>query len=171
MGDEKPSKQPNPQRYLGDGVYAEFGGFEAMIHIRIDDEELNSKRRFACGIGPELPPGDVYYFDGESGLHLVSCPVCNPRGVIGVDVYVREPTRFIPDCTCIVGPIIAIDTNDVITIKASVGRIGGGYDSQLVLHIREVGRRLGTPLSQLSSRPGEPGYDEWLRISRSWGYD
>lgn len=32
-------------------------------------------------------------------------------------------------------------------------------------------RKLGTPISQLSSRPGEPGYDEWVRIARSWGYD
>lgn len=29
---------------------------------------------------------------------------------------------------------------------------------------------LGTPISQLSTRPGEPGYAEWCRISRSWGY-
>lgn len=29
----------------------------------------------------------------------------------------------------------------------------------------------GTPISELSGRPGHPGYDEWLRISRSWGYD
>lgn len=29
---------------------------------------------------------------------------------------------------------------------------------------------IGTPLSQLSGRPGEPGYDEFCRIARSWGY-
>lgn len=30
---------------------------------------------------------------------------------------------------------------------------------------------LGTPISQLSGRPGEPGYEEFCRIARSWGYD
>lgn len=32
-------------------------------------------------------------------------------------------------------------------------------------------RSLGTPLSELSGRPGEPGYAEWCRISKSWGFD
>lgn len=32
-------------------------------------------------------------------------------------------------------------------------------------------RPLGTPLSELSTRPGEPGYEEWCRFARSWGYD
>jgi hypothetical protein len=32
-------------------------------------------------------------------------------------------------------------------------------------------RPLGTPISEISTRPGEPGYEEWIRISKSWGYD
>lgn len=32
-------------------------------------------------------------------------------------------------------------------------------------------RQLGTPLSQLSGRPGEPGFAEFSRIARSWGFD
>jgi hypothetical protein len=84
-----------------------------MIHIRIDNEELNSKRHFACGIGPELPEGDVYYFEGEAGALFADCPGCNPEGP----------------------------------------------------------RKLGTPISQLRGRPGEPGYAEFVRIAKSWGYD
>lgn len=30
---------------------------------------------------------------------------------------------------------------------------------------------LGTPILQLSTNPGSPGYAEWLRICRSWGHD
>jgi len=82
-----------------------------MIHVRIDDEELNSKRKFACGLGPDLPPGDVYFFQTESGADRADCPGCNPAGP----------------------------------------------------------RRLGTPISEISTQPGKPGYEEWLRISRSWG--
>jgi len=83
-----------------------------VIHIRIDDEVENSKRRFACGIGPELPAGDVYFFQGESRADYADCPGCNPGGA----------------------------------------------------------RQLGTPISNLSGRPGTNGYGEFLRIAGSWGY-
>lgn len=32
-------------------------------------------------------------------------------------------------------------------------------------------RKWGTPISQLSGRPGQPGYDEFVRIAKSWGHD
>lgn len=87
-----------------------------MIHIRIDNEELNSKRRFACGIGPELPPGDIYLFESEArraGFRdEPCCPGCYPEG---------KP-------------------------------------------------QIGTPISQLSGRPGHPGYAEFCRIAESWGH-
>jgi len=51
-----------------------------MIHVRVDDEELNSKRLFACGIGPDLPAGDVYFFQGEAAAERADCPGCNPAG-------------------------------------------------------------------------------------------
>jgi hypothetical protein len=35
---------------------------------------------------------------------------------------------------------------------------------------RESGERLGTPLSELSNKPGAPGYDEFKRIARTWGH-
>jgi len=84
-----------------------------MIHIRIDDEELNSKRKFACGLGPDLPEGDIYFFEAEFGAASADCPSCNPAGP----------------------------------------------------------RKLGTPISKLSGRPGHPGYAEFVRIAKSWGYD
>lgn len=83
-----------------------------MIHVRVDTETENSKRRFACGIGPALPPGDKYYFEGESLSRLADCPGCNPGGPI----------------------------------------------------------QLGTPISQLATQPGCRGYDEFVRISESWGH-
>lgn len=82
-----------------------------MTHVRIDNERLNSKRRFACGIGPDLPPGDRYVFAGEL-CHMVDCPGC------------------------------------------------GGAE-----------RRPGTPVSELSGRPGRPGFEKFCEIARSWGYD
>lgn len=32
-------------------------------------------------------------------------------------------------------------------------------------------RKLGTPISQLSGRIGEPGYEKFVAIAKSWGYD
>lgn len=32
-------------------------------------------------------------------------------------------------------------------------------------------RRLGTPISELSGRPGEPGFERFRAIGESWGYD
>lgn len=84
-----------------------------MIHIRVDDEPLNSKRRFACGIGPDLPEGDTYYFAAEFSAARADCPGCNPGGP----------------------------------------------------------RQIGTPISELSGRPGHEGYEKFCAIARSWGYD
>jgi hypothetical protein len=84
-----------------------------MIHLRIDNEPENAKRKMACGIGPELPEGDKLIFEAEYGLHhMVDCPGCMPHR-----------------------------------------------------------RQFGTPLAQLSGRPGNPGYAEFSRIARSWGYE
>lgn len=40
-------------------------------------------------------------------------------------------------------------------------------EARKAVHEKE---ELGTPISQLSGRPGEPGYEEFCRIARSWGY-
>lgn len=35
----------------------------------------------------------------------------------------------------------------------------------------KAGKPLGTPVSELSGQPGHPGFDEFCRIARSWGYE
>ena len=49
-----------------------------MIHIRVDREELNVNRRFLCGIGPELPEGDLWLYPGIVADAKADCPGCNP---------------------------------------------------------------------------------------------
>ena len=78
-----------------------------MMHIRIDNESGRSKRKFACGLGPELPEGDSWVYSGYA-----DCPGCNSNG-----------------------------------------------------------HQLGTPISELSGRPGHPGYEKFKAIAASWGYD
>jgi hypothetical protein len=92
-----------------------------MIHIRTDNERENSKSRFACGIGPEIPSGDVYFFESE-GLRRVAAHLAVHGGEV------------CPGC------------------------FPGGKPE------------LGTPISQVSGRPGHPGYAEFKRIADSWGY-
>ena len=84
-----------------------------MIHIRTDLEIENSRRAFACGIGPALPDDDMWVGEAQIGLHhMVDCPSCKPFAV-----------------------------------------------------------RLGTPISQLSGRPGEPGYERFVEIAKSWDHE
>ena len=51
-----------------------------MIHIRVDDCDLISQRRMACGIVGPLPEGDQYYFQSEGLSRLADCQGCNPGG-------------------------------------------------------------------------------------------
>jgi hypothetical protein len=71
----------------------------------------------------------------------------------------------------------------------SVGIVGGYYcdacdipvdgdcgpqdDDVPIMSAREFrgDRPIGTPISGISGRPGHPGYDEFCRIAKSWGFD
>lgn len=37
--------------------------------------------------------------------------------------------------------------------------------------VREPGEPLGTPLSEISGRPGHDGFEEFCRIAKTYGYD
>jgi hypothetical protein len=65
-----------------------------MIHIRIDKGRENSRREFACGIGPNIPPGDVYFFYGELGnVRIADCPGCNPERLRATGTPLSEIDR------------------------------------------------------------------------------
>lgn len=93
---------------------------------------------------------------------------------VGDDVFVRDPQRFIPACTCIVGPIAEVRSQDgtpVYLLRADVGITGGGgYLIEREFSASDLGHRVGTPLSQLSGRPGTAGFEQFCRIAESWGY-
>jgi len=102
---------------------------------------------------------------------------------VGDDVYVREPNRWChgrDDYQSITGPVKAVEQIDgefVYTVEGNGiygGPIGQPFymdDITLRLSGADIGHRLGTPLSQLSGRPGHPGYEEFKRIALSWGYE
>lgn len=48
-----------------------------------------------------------------------------------------------------------------------------GFDDDVSIAAppRAPGEKIGTPISELSGRPGHPGYAEFKRIAKSWGYD
>jgi hypothetical protein len=101
-----------------------------------------------------------------------------PKFAVGDDLYVRDPSRFVAAATCIVGPVQAVSRVEgawAYTIAADIGRMGRTEMAPEGQAMRfsegDLGRRLGTPLSQISGRPGHPGYDEFKRIAASWGHD
>ncbi len=44
-------------------------------------------------------------------------------------------------------------------------------DDVVVSFARESGEQLGTPLSELSGRPGRHGFQKFSQIASSWGYE
>jgi len=89
---------------------------------------------------------------------------------IGDNVYVKGPQSFVADCMSITGDVVAVH-GQWATIDAYVAKIGSGYSMPITVHSNLIGLRLGTPISEISTQPGTPGYSEWLRISSSWGYE
>lgn len=103
-----------------------------------------------------------------------------PKFQIGDDLFVHEAARFVEGATSVVGPVEAVsamdDGSSAYTIAASIGRPWGGVDRppegrRMMFAERDLGLRTGTPISQLSGRPGHPGYDRFKSIAASWGHD
>lgn len=120
----------------------------------------------ACGHSPYDCADDRCRADGICGKA--------PKFQVGEDVFVRDPQRFIADCTCITGPVAEIverGAGYAYRLAASVGRMGGGYQRELTMAERDIGHRPGTPISQLSGRPGHRGFGEFCRIAATWGHD
>ena len=62
---------------------------------------------------------------------------------------------------------------DACDLAIGEGEVDRGHDDDVAIGPapRDPGKPLGTPISQISGRPGEPGYAEFVRIAKSWGYD
>jgi hypothetical protein len=98
---------------------------------------------------------------------------------IGDDTYVREPKRFAPESQSICGPVLSMRETDgkrFYTIAANIFTpsmpIGQReVNREMEFEERDIGFRGGTPINQLSGRPGHRGYAEFCRIAATWGYD
>lgn len=47
-----------------------------MIHVR--NSAPGAPPRFVCGLGPDLPIGDHFWFAHEAGAAYADCPGCKP---------------------------------------------------------------------------------------------
>lgn len=57
-------------------------------------------------------------------------------------------------------------------LRRSAAYLAGRKECEACPGCFPAGRpQLGTPISELSGRPGHKGYEEFCRIARSWGYD
>jgi hypothetical protein len=70
--------------------------------------------------------------------------------------------------TGVVLELVQTPAEDYCVLAAYVAKIGGGYPISAAFPVKELGLRLGTPISQIATQPGQLGYAEWLRISQSW---
>lgn len=91
----------------------------------------------------------------------------------GSSVYAKSPQSLIPDCVSITGDVVSVRRRRGIwwaTLDGYVAKVGGCYRINITIRSECLGHRIGTPISQLSGRPGCPGYAEFARIANSWGY-
>lgn len=87
---------------------------------------------------------------------MARCPKCDAE----CDVQEAEPD---------VGIMAASAYCDACDLGFEVER--DHHDDDVQITSAQPHESLGTPISQLSGRPGHEGYAEWRRIARSWGYD
>jgi len=96
------------------------------------------------------------------GMRTVNCPKC--------DADVSE-TYEPDDWSCgIVGGWYC-DACDLGIAEHEIGYEYHDDDVVISAEPRDPSRPLGTPISELSGRPGEPGYAEFVRIAKTYGYD
>lgn len=102
----------------------------------------------------------------------------DPKFQVGDDLFVRDPARFIEGVTCITGEVQSVSQGSAgwaYTLAAHIGKVGGWTNPPEGQALRfseaDLGLRLGTPISQLSGRPGHRGYDQFKEIAASWGHD
>lgn len=88
----------------------------------------------------------------------VYCPKCD------AELEVQEAD---PD----VGIMSAGAYCDACDLSVEVEHEHHDDDVSIAAPPRDPGKPLGTPISELSGRPGRPGYAEFCRIARTWGYD
>lgn len=63
------------------------------------------------------------------------------------------------------------DACDIGVAEHEAGEREPMPDDVPISFAREPGDPIGTPASQISGRPGHPGFEEFKRIARTWGYD
>jgi hypothetical protein len=103
----------------------------------------------------------------------------HPNFPLGCDVYVREPKRFGDARQSMTGAIQAfelIEGHYIYWLTVSVvDKLGDGKFlcsiEKICLPEWDIGERGGTPINQLSGRPGHPGFERFCEIASSWGYE
>jgi hypothetical protein len=97
-----------------------------------------------------------------AGARLMNCPKCDADVS---DTY--EPD----DHSVGINAGWYCDACDLGIGENEYPRDAGEHDVYVPSMPRDPSKPLGTPISQVSGRPGTDGFAEWCRISRSWGFD
>lgn len=92
----------------------------------------------------------------------INCPKCDADVT---DSY--EPA----DYDCGINPGWYCDACDLGIGEHEIPREHLEDDVPIFGTPRDPTKPIGTPISEISGRPGEPGYAEFVRIAKSWGFD
>lgn len=90
----------------------------------------------------------------------IHCPKC------GADV---TETYEGADYECGINPGWYCDACDLGIGEHEIER--EHFDDDVMPPPRDPSAPIGTPISELSGRPGEPGYAEFCRIAKTWGHE
>jgi hypothetical protein len=62
---------------------------------------------------------------------------------------------------------------DACDLAIGEHEVDRGHDDDVVISraSSKPDGEIGTPISRLSGQPGQPGYAEFCRIARSWGFE
>ncbi len=107
--------------------------------------------------------------------------IASPRFKVGDEVCTHSSWRYIPGSHSIIGHVREIRWTAEGFRYRFTANVGGPWSpvgpfpcSGIEVDVLECDlhhRVGGTPLSQLSGRPGHPGYAEFCRIAKSWGHE
>lgn len=97
-----------------------------------------------------------------------------PRFKIGDEVFVRDPSRYQPGCSAILGFIDRIEPMGSSWKYSMLAEVVNPYPKKsglkrVSIHEIDLGHRVGTPASQLIGPNGQ-GSERFVEIGNSWGY-
>lgn len=98
----------------------------------------------------------------------------DPKFIIGDEVFVHNPSRYMPGCVAILGVIDRIEPMGSSWKYSMLAEVVNPHPKpnglkRVSIHQIDLGHRVGTPISQLIGENGRVT-ERFVDIANSWGY-